>query len=85
MGKGTQRLRGGFTRAATSRRRAIETVGIPSDSMHPWIRPTAWLHIGQTGVRRAQSAPSSLSFLAASGAVSLRSLPGAVIDPMKLR
>jgi hypothetical protein len=36
-----------------------------------WTRPTVWLHIGQSGVRKTASTPSSRSRRATSGALLL--------------
>ena len=53
---------------------------MPCRSSSAATRPTVWLHIGQTGTKSATSTPSAARSRAASGAVCLTSLPGAVIS-----
>ncbi len=83
-GRSTAKARGGCTRSVTSRSKVIDTVGIPDFSIALWTSPTDWWHIGQTGVSRTASTPSSASLLAISGAVAVTRRPGAVIEPIKL-
>ena len=85
MGAGTKSARGGRMRSATSRSRVIETVVIPARSSADWTRQTVWLHIGQSGVKRTTSTPSSRNIEATAGAVSSINGLGPMIDPMKLK